>query len=317
MAYNTMTPRASDALSPGALFCATPRLRFVAQGATLALALVLMVAFTGTSYAERDQDGPTVITGDDRPVHEETERKASAGPAVNPPSLSLGLRLFKRTLSFSQDVLGNLPSYELPTAFSMNAGFSWFPISDMTQSVGGRLGLVGDFNYAPGVVSATEAVEEISTEAWGMRAGVRFDWISGGHSVSAGLGFGRDDFNIEDTTLKVVPGVSYEYLEFQLSGRISLIGPVNAVMDLGYQHLLSLGEIGSHVYFPNATGRGFSVVAGLCFEVVSSLEVRTTFEYQRYGLKMNSEKGASFVAGGALDERMGGMLSLAYHFNGE
>jgi hypothetical protein len=266
---------------------------------------------------EASNDGPTVITGDDRATHHEVAEEEAAGQPVNPPTVDVGMRLFRRTLTFNQDVLGNVPSYELPTAFSLTTGFAWFPISDMTTQVGGRLGIVGDFHYAPGISSTMGNMEEIGTDAWGMQVGVRFDFVSGKHLVAVGMGFGRDDFTVQDKSLNAVPGVSYEFFGIDVSGRVHLANPVTMIAKVGYQHLMSLGEIGSHRYFPHATGRGLNGSLGFSFELVRSLEVAATFDYHRYFLTMNPEVGDTYIAGGALDQRMGGNVSLSYHFEAE
>jgi hypothetical protein len=272
---------------------------------------------TVAAVMDTSSDGPTVITGDDRATHEEVALEAAAGRAINPPTIDVGMRLFRRTLTFNQDVLGNVPSYELPTGFSLTTGFAWFPISEMTTQVGGRIGLVGDFHYAPAINSTMGNMEEIGTDAWGMQVGVRFDFVSGKHLVALGMGFGRDDFTVQDTSLNAVPGVSYEFFGIDMSARVHLAHPVTMLAQVGYQHLMSLGQIGSHRYFPHATGRGLNASLGFSFELVPSLEVTATFDYHRYFLTMNPEVGDPYIAGGALDERMGGNVSLSYHFEAE
>lgn len=285
----------------------------------LALACIVMTGLAlaplSAPHAGPHDDGPTLITGDDEQTHRDIGDRTET--KITPPSLSLGMRLFRRTLTFNQDVLLNLPSYEMPTAFSLHADFSWFPLSDMAESVGGRLGLAGSVHFAPGITSSTGAHGDLSTQAWGMKSGVRFDWTWGKSSIATGLSFGRDDFWLDDGQLNLVPGVSYEFLEASWAGTLHLAEPVSAFMEVGYQHLLSLGEIGSYRYFPNATGAGLRASLGVAFEVVESLEIRVAFDYQRYFLSMEPQPGDAFIAGGALDERMAGTLSVAYHFHAE
>ncbi len=287
-------------------------------GLLVMLALPLLAATPNASPQTRyKNDGPTLVTGDDSLSHQEVEREEGTARALTPPSVDLGMRLFRRTLNFNQDVLGNVPSYELPTAFSITTGFAWFPLSDMTDKFGGRIGIAGDFHYAPGISSTMGNMEEIGTDAWGMQAGIRFDFVSGENSIALGMGFGRDDFAVQDGSLDAVPGVSYEFFALDLQGRLHLANPVSMIADVGYQHLFSLGEIGSHRYFPQATGRGMYASLGFSFELLRSLEVSATFDYQRYFLAMNPEVGDRYIAGGALDERMGGNVSLSYHFHAE
>ena len=78
--------------------------------------------------------------------------------------------------------------------------------------------------------------------------------------------------------------------------------------------MFSSGEIISAAYFPNGSNLGLDGSLGVGVALLKSLQIRAAFDFNRYGLTFKTEPTDAFVAQGAVDQYVGGTVSLRFQY---
>jgi hypothetical protein len=78
--------------------------------------------------------------------------------------------------------------------------------------------------------------------------------------------------------------------------------------------VFSSGEIISAAYFPNGSAFGIEASVGLGVSVLPFMQIRASFEFQRYGMTFITQPTDPYVAAGASDTYLGGKAVVRFSF---
>jgi len=249
---------------------------------------------------------------------------AAAGPSPFPLlEVSLGVRGFQRHLSYTDDIFGQLPSYDLNGAPAGRLGVAVYPLRTPTLSVG----LVGSFEYAFALGSTFKRPPEgaaegtkYSTSAMQYAVGALANLLVGGATLFGGVDYVGQSFTVglppSMNSNASVPDVRYTVVRPNVGARIGIAEKFAVVANVGYLLVLEAGEITSNAYFPKARASvgGVDISAGVSYALTPNLELRPAIDYRRYFFKFKPVMGDPFIAGGALDQYLGVSVSAAYLF---
>jgi hypothetical protein len=77
--------------------------------------------------------------------------------------------------------------------------------------------------------------------------------------------------------------------------------------------VFDVGGIGTYAWFPEAKANGMDVGLVFGFALPLGFEIRIGGDYRRYGFDLNPvPPDAPYVAGGALDQYLGGTIGFAW-----
>ena len=100
----------------------------------------------------------------------------------------------------------------------------------------------------------------------------------------------------------------YLALRPALSLRVKIIDRLALTLEGGYRIVVSSVQS----LFPHVAAGGFDASIGAAVPLGIGFELRATFDYQHYFFAMNPNPGDRYILGGALDQYIGGTLSLAF-----
>ena len=249
-----------------------------------------------------------------------TEPEAPAPPPGSKPRAlraALGLRLFGRTLDYTEDTALALSRYRLPFGPALGVEAEVYPAVFFTSGIATWFGLGAAVDFLVGVTSVAPDGARYGTSAVRFKVHLlgRYPFANGSE-VGLSFGYALNTFEIAagaDPTLKPnVPDVAYGSLRPAAFGRVKVWGPVFAHLGLGFHAVLGSGQLGSADFFPRAAGGGVDFDAGLSVKPLPFLEVKGVFEYQHYWFTLNAQPGDRYQAATAADGAPGGRITAAF-----
>lgn len=258
--------------------------------------------------------------------------QADPGGGARQPALAIraGVRLFRRTFDYSQDVFGTLRPYASSLSPAPGASLEWYPGAHAGDGPLADIGVVGSFERGIGTVSRFENApgRTYTTTMQSLDAGLRYRFHLGDHELGVSGRYAAQSFEIEGDTdpaavsalgarvqRDLLPDVRYSAVRPGLDVRLSF-GDVLLGATAGYRFVLDAGDLGSPSWFSSlevmagdagifggyALGDGVALIAGA--------------EITRYGLDMRSRpadlRQGRAVAGGAVDQFASGWLALEW-----
>ena len=268
---------------------------------------------------DADEDGDP--EDDDSEVYAQPRR-----PSDLPNALDIAVygRAFYRRLSYNDDIYGALRGYKLQLGPAFKLAMTWYPGAHFTDSFGAHIGLEASYERAFGIDSVRKsdmAVFPTRSQDWlvGLRGRIPLD----AHMFSLGLGYGQHYFIVENvegsagerTDQPEVPQVSYKFVRLHIDARLHVAAGFFVTLGAGYRIVLDQGGISDPIWFPKSDVGGVEVDLMLGYRLENGLEMRLGFDYRRYFYSMNvdiNDEDFSWVAGGALDQYLGGSLGIAW-----
>jgi len=247
------------------------------------------------------------------------EPDAPTGPARDARrsivDVAAGMELGARDFRYTSRVTQNLRDYSLGAAPLVVANGAVYPFVASARALP-DIGVVGSFAQAVGVSSATPSGTTVATR-WsrysvGAVMRLRFDGVADGAVVRVSGVYGEEAFAFDDATSGLdaqLPAVTYRFVRPYVDARVEL-GRAAAFAGVGYLAVLSGGAVADR--FPSASVAGVEASLGGAFAIVRGLELRAVLDYRRFFYALHPVPGATYVAGGALDQLAGAQLALAY-----
>jgi hypothetical protein len=245
----------------------------------------------------------------------------------------LGLDLGGRQYHYNQRITNaTLRPYDLPdgallpVAPGVAASAELYPLAGSDAGVGRDIGVVFDWRYD--FVSTNIGNVSVATRWSSWAAGLRARLHTGrrGSSpvigVEAGTGALLFDFRDAGPLGPIMPSVDYRYLYLGTDVRFPL-GLLALTAGVGYRGLLTTtgasgenvpaaGALGEH--FPHADIRGIHAKTGAALAITKAIEARIVIHYVRFWATFHPDVGATYVAGGALDQFVNTDIGLGAHF---
>jgi hypothetical protein len=254
---------------------------------------------------------------DPPPTTEKAERRI---PFV---AVEAGASLYNRSFSYVQPVT-NLRRYALPAFPLLAAKAELYPLALSRQDLLGGLGLEAGFSFAPWLRSRRESATDDVYPTSTMR-------------IDAGLAWRL--MPVRSLNLSLIPLVGIRYHSFTVAPN-AMGARLDLLPNLGYFGLragagfevglardliflfgrftvvpvFSSGEIISSAFFPNGSNFGIDGQAGVGVAFMKMLQLRATFDFTRYGLSFRTEPTDAFVAQGAVDQYVGGTVTLRFQY---
>lgn len=259
------------------------------------------------------------------PTPEPEPEPAPAKSARRIPFIAIegGVDLFNRSFSWVQPVT-NLRKYNLPIFPLGHAKLEFYPLALGRQDILGGIGLEAGVSFAPWLRSRRETVMDDVYPTSTMR-------------IDAGLAWRI--MPVKTLNLSLIPLVGVRYYSFTVApnssgARLDLlpnlafvglragagfeVGLVNDLIFLFGRFtvvpVFSSGEIISSAFFPNGSNFGLDGNVGFGVGVLKMLQIRAAFDFTRYGLTFKTEPTDAFVAQGAIDQYVGGTISLRFQY---
>ena len=230
-------------------------------------------------------------------------------------SVSAGPELVGRHFTYKDDVFQMLRQYDLAGAAALGVTADAYPLRERTDWLAG-LGGAARLWYARPFDSDATNGETYHSTGNGWSIGARWRRTVYGIDVAAALDYGSESFNVDAAGSEyesMVPAVGYKYVRPGVSGRMPFMDDFAAELSLGYRQVLSLGEVTSDAYFPNASARGFDIEGQVSYALPwYNLDVRAGAGLEQYGFALNPEPGDTRVAGGATDRYPRLFLRVGY-----
>jgi len=237
--------------------------------------------------------------------------EVSSAPERPFMEVSIGSRVFSRSMSFAQNVNG-LPGYRLDRGTSMAAEMALHPFATSratADSWAAGIGLYGAVNLSFGIGTQVDATGVPSkTDAHGYEAGVRYRIAAGLFDLVPHGSYLVDSFVASGD---VSPNVHYEVLRAGLGVRAALAPRFSLRASVDYLNVLSAGALTSTT-FPHAKANGLDVSLGAGFGLGRTFEIQAAAALRRYGFDMRSQPGDPVIAGGASDQYVSMVLGIAY-----
>lgn len=273
-----------------------------------------------------DEEDPPGFGGDDGGDEEEEEEAedddGGGGTAGSPLEVAAGLRVFTRSLDYTDDIFGELRAYAMAGAPAVFGDISWFPAAHFTTGFPTWLGITLELETAFLLTSSDSDGVEYPTSSAAWLAGARLRVPVGNHEIGGLIGYGGHSYSIDDATTDMgqrdpqVPAVSYTFVKIGGDARVHLTDRLVMRARLGWKFLTGMGEIQKEDWFPRMTGGGLDLGVGFGFEIGGGIEARIDFDLRRYFFSMNPEPSDTWIAGGALDQYFAGSLGIAWRMEG-
>lgn len=238
-----------------------------------------------------------------------------SGPRLRPLYLSLGALGFNRNLSYNEDIFANLNPYELPIGWMARARVRWYPGAHVTNDMIGNLGLDVLFGGALALRSRQNETTSFGTDSLDFRGAVDFRLPFDPIEIGLNAGVGLHTFTLGQSEMgqpAPLPNVEYLYFRPAVRGVLQLGLGLYIEADFGWRFLFQSGQIAEPQWFPHNEGMGLDLGGYIGWESDIGLGARAGFEMTRYWFAMNSQRGDTSVAGGAIDQYLGGAIELVW-----
>jgi hypothetical protein len=223
-----------------------------------------------------------------------------------------GQGLFRR-FDFSGGRSGSLPNYRLDHAAAASLAVGYFPLAHFTDGMVRNLGVVVRGSRAFGLTSLDPEGRKYATTAQLLEGGLRFRLPLRWLEVSPGVLYGIHTFEVEFTPeagMDALPDVDYRFAHVELGLYKALTERWAVAARVGYQHVLSGGELSSARFFPELGGSGLDAELAVEFALTRMLGLRLGGELRRYSFTTNAKEGDPVFAGSAMDQYFSGLLGL-------
>ncbi len=242
-----------------------------------------------------------------------------------PVALDIGIygKVFHRELSYNDDLYGLLRGYTLQLGPAIELAGRWYPGAHFTDGFGAHIGIELSYERAFGIDSVPadpddDRVFPTRSQEWLVGLRGRFPYER--HFFSLGLGYGSHLFVIEPSgpavagrgNLPEIPRTEYDFLRIHAEAMLAVAGGFHVTVGGGYRAVFSSGGIEDEVWFPDASVGGVEADIVLGYQLDNGLVIRLGFDWRRYFYSMNVELTSPWIAGGALDQYLGGSLGIAY-----
>lgn len=256
----------------------------------------------------------------------EARAEARAEPAPDSPSapeasaarerpfleISVGSRVFSRSMSFAQNVSG-VPGYRLDRGTGLTAEMALHPFgasSATADTWAAGIGLFGAVNLSFGIGTQVDATGVPSrTDAHGYEAGLRYRITAGAFDLLPHGSYLVDNF-VASSDLST-PNVRYRVLRAGLGARAALSPRFSLRASVDYLDVLSAGALTSTT-FPHASANGLDISVGAGYGLGRTFEIQAAAALRRYGFDMRSRPGDAVIAGGASDQYLSMVVGIAY-----
>ena len=258
----------------------------------------------------------------------EPERGTAAEPTPAPTEkkakflkIDVGADVVTRSLSYDQLTSSNLRTYQLPPVGQPVLGVQFFPLALMRDDLLAGLGVEVSAGFAPWIQSrVTNTTATYPTSIFRFDGGIRWDLRfieSFALVVSPYVGVRLQSFTVgaasDGSRIDGLPNISYFGLRAGLGLEVPIIPRYLVVFGrFGVLPVFGAGEIISAAYFKNGSVFGLEANAGVGVNVLPFLQIRASFEFQRYALTFKTDTTDTYVANGAGDTWLGGNLSLRF-----
>ncbi|QSQ28618.1 hypothetical protein JY651_27815 [Pyxidicoccus parkwayensis] len=250
----------------------------------------------------------------EEPVQPVVAKEASAR-RPNEPRLEVllsGQGLFRR-FQYSGASSGSLPDYRLNHAAAVSLAVGYYPLSHFTDGALRNLGLVVRGSRALGLSSLDPEGRKYSTTAQLVEGGLRFRLPLRWLELTPGVLYGMHTFEVGFTPeagMDDLPDVDYRFAHVELGLRKELTERWAVAARVGYQHVLSGGELSSDRFFPDLGGSGLDAELAVEFALTRMVGLRVGGEMRRYSITTNAKAGSPVIAGGAMDQYFSGLAGL-------
>lgn len=217
-------------------------------------------------------------------------------------------RVFSRRLSYRDDIFGMLPQHQADGTPALVVTASGFV---------GRYGARAELAYTWPFDSRTPDDVAFPTEALGYVVGGRVRVLDGDLKLAVGADYGGRDITIGPADMQAkpqIPDAEYRFLRASTGVETALGGAMSAGGEVGYRYVLSTGELESDDYFPRLSAGGVDAALWLRVRVMGPVHVAVSANLERYFLSLNPEPGDPLIAGGALDQLIGGQLGVEVEY---
>lgn len=244
-----------------------------------------------------------------------------------PVALDIGIygRVFHRELEYNDDLYGLLRGYTLQLGPAIELAGRWYPGAHFTDGFGAHIGLELSYERAFGIDSVPADPDDdrvFPTRSQEWLVGVRGRFPYERHFFSLGVGYGSHIFVIEPSgpavagrgNLPEIPRTEYDFLRIHAEARLAITGGFFVALGGGYRVIFSSGGIEDEVWFPDASVGGVETDVILGYQLDNGLVIRLGFDWRRYFYSMNVGLTSPWIAGGAIDQYIGGSLGLAYRY---
>jgi hypothetical protein len=270
---------------------------------------------------EGDRNEPAPAPAVEVAPREAEPARPRRATAVAPPAqlpapiaMSVGMSVMHRSFGYNDDLFESLRPYELPAAPLVHASLEYFPGAHGDLGIMRGLSVIAEGEYAIGVDSQ-EGDTTFATDAFSVHAGLRWSLDVDDVAFRIDAGYRAVVFTIhaaaDGQTRAEIPNVEIHALRFGGAFRWDIGVGLFFAGQGAYLHPLALGEIGGDAWFPRASAGGVEGDLGMGY-AEGDVELRGAFTFRRFFYDMNSEPGDARVAGGAVDEYLGGNLSFVW-----
>ncbi len=265
---------------------------------------------------EVSEPKPAAMGGfDDEQAGDEEEPEeddAPSAPSKQPALIaSIGPRVLGRSLSFTNDQLGNLRSYETKAAMEIAVSAQWYPGAHFRDDWLANLGLDIDADYAIGLTSK-EGGKELDTTAYELGAGLIFRLPFEMFEPRFRLGYVRQVFTVDTADNVFLPSMTYGSVRMGAGTAVKIIDALSLDVSLAYLLVLSAEELASKAYFPNASVGGYEAGGGVLVRITGPFAARAGIDWRRYSFDLKPQAGAVVRADSATDDYLRFTLSFVY-----
>lgn len=256
------------------------------------------------------------------PPPEAVRAVATPPPPVEPApewrypglDLSVGGRVFSRSLSWDNDTTQALRPYDLSAAPALRVAAELFPGALGSARAGRLIGAVVGFETAIALSTVDARGRSYDTSAWSLVAGlkVRAPFETERHELALVVAYRRQEFAVRaqgDVAVNGAPDLTYQAVQAGLASRWALSRRVAVTLDAAYLAVLDTGQLGE--VFPHVSTSGVDATAGVAIALAAGVEVRAGGDFRAYFHGFNPERGDRYQLTGATDMQFGGWLAVA------
>lgn len=224
--------------------------------------------------------------------------------------------MMHRKLTYNDAFSRNLGDYRLPAAPLADVGLSVFPGGFVSDGPASWVGFDFHGQFAFGIASEGQDGTKYESGYKAFDANLVFRMPIKRHLVNAYAGYGLQSFTMEDrgNIEAPVPDVDYRSIRAGLGARFALGDMFRLGLEAGYLYLLSIGELQSDAWFPNASGAGLEGQLYADASMYKGLSARAFLAYQHRFFDFNSEPEHLRIAGGAVDGYLTTGLGIGYTY---
>jgi hypothetical protein len=229
--------------------------------------------------------------------------------------VSVGAGVVTRQLSFNDDIFSRLHGYRLAAAPVIDAALVWYPGARSPWRLLANIGWSGHGSFAVVTQSRTSDGSAYPTTAYTVGSDIVGRLPLGKLTPELAVGYGRQAFEIHAgaTAKPSIPSVTQDFVRFGLGLR-ARFGRVELAAHGAYRLIVGAGELISSAYFPHAHADAIDVDGTIGVALGRGISLRGSFALARLFATLHPRPGDALVAGGAVDQSLGGTLGFVWAF---